>query len=84
MYQPKPPPINPTPADLARYLADELQSVAQSQNDTVNFVQLNVLNVAPKKPRKGTVACADGVNWNPTGTGAGFYGYSAGAWVKLG
>lgn len=41
------------------------------------------LNVAPAKPRAGDIALADGTNWNP-GSGAGFYGYYGGAWVKLG
>jgi hypothetical protein len=84
MYSPKPPPFNPTPEDLARYLSDELQSIAQSQYDTTDFVALNVLHAEPRKPRAGVVACADGTNWNPTATGFGFYGYNGSAWVKLG
>lgn len=45
--------------------------------------QLPELSVAPTKPRAGMIALADGTNWNP-GSGAGFYGYYGGAWVKLG
>lgn len=38
---------------------------------------------APEKPQDGMVLKADGAHWNP-GSGAGFYGYSAGAWRFLG
>jgi hypothetical protein len=83
MYTPKFPPINPDAAGLSSYVVDELQSVAQSQSDPVDFVQLNVLNTAPEKPRDGMLIEADGVNFNP-GSGAGCYMRRAGAWVKLG
>jgi hypothetical protein len=82
MYQPKPPPPNPTIETLAQYLYDELQAIAQSQSDTVDTVRFNVLNVAPKKPREGALACADGTNWAP-GVGAGLYQYIGAAWAKL-
>jgi hypothetical protein len=72
MYQPKPPPFNPDVKTLAGYVSDELQSVAQAQSDTVDSMQLNVLHVAPKKPRKGMLALADGTDWDP-GSGAGLY-----------
>jgi hypothetical protein len=82
-YQPKPPPFNPSLSDLARYVADELQNMAQAQYDTLDSIQLNVLNREPLRPRDGTLAEADGVNWNP-GSGAGCYIRRAGVWVKLG
>jgi hypothetical protein len=72
MYQPKPPPFNPDVAALAQHVNDELQSVAQSQSDTVDSAQFNVLHVAPKKPRKGMLVVADGSDWDP-GSGAGLY-----------
>lgn len=84
MYQPKFPPFSPDVAALTAYVSDELQSVAQSQGDTVDFIQLNVLNAAPSKPRAGQIVCADGVNWQPLGAGGGYFGYFGGAWVKLG
>ena len=37
---------------------------------------------APSSPVEGMLAYADGTTWNPGG-GAGFYGYTSGAWVKL-
>lgn len=83
MYEPKPlPPVDPKAQALADHVADELRAVAQAQDDPVDFIQLNVLNVAPKKPRAGMVVEADGTNWNP-GAGAGCYIYRGG-WVKLG
>ena len=44
--------------------------------------KLEIRNAAPDKPRNGMVVYADGVVWNP-GSGEGFYGYEAGAWVKF-
>lgn len=82
MYQPKYPPVNPDAAALAAYLFDELQAIAQASSDKVDTAQFNVLHVAPKKPREGTVACADGTDWAP-GVGAGLYQYIGSAWVKL-
>lgn len=38
---------------------------------------------APSKLVTGTIVLADGTDWNP-GSGAGFYGYYAGSWHKLG
>ena len=84
MYQPKFPPFSPDVAQLTAYVSDELQSVAQSQGDTVDFVQFNVLPAAPSKPREGMCVCADGTDWQPLGAGGGFFGYFGGAWVKLG
>jgi hypothetical protein len=49
------------------------------------FVKANFVpqTAVPYTPTDGDLAYADGVGWNPGGTGAGFYGYVAGAWVKL-
>jgi len=68
---------------LEVYLAQELRRIAESFLGIEEIV-LPVLNVEPKKPRNGQIVLADGTNFNPGGTGAGFYGRSAGAWVKLG
>jgi hypothetical protein len=46
-------------------------------------IRLTETNVAPEKPRNGDLRFADGVNWDP-GSGAGFYGFYGGNWVKLG
>ena len=63
---------------------EELKRVAEAMQSPNEFLILTPLSVAPKKPRDGVVAMADGVNWNPSGGGAGFYGYYAGSWKKLG
>jgi hypothetical protein len=83
MYQPKFPPMNPGVADLARYVDDELHAVAQAQQDTRDFIQLNVLNRAPIRPRDGMLIEADGTHFDP-GSGAGCYIRRAGVWIKLG
>lgn len=68
--------------DLASFIQDELRRIAIEFSGVENIL-LAELNVAPDKPRDGMVILVDGTNFNP-GSGAGFYGRSAGAWVKLG
>lgn len=68
--------------DLALFLQDELRRIAIEFLGVENIL-LPELNIAPDKPRDGMVILADGTNFDP-GSGAGFYGRSAGAWVKLG
>ena len=82
MYQPRIVPSEPD--DLPRFLAEELQRIAKEMTGAADYRMLNVLHVEPTKPRDGMVVCADGTDWNPGGTGAGFYGRIGGAWVKLG
>lgn len=67
---------------LVEYLQAELHFLAMKL-EKVQFAQLQELSVAPAKPRAGMIVLADGTNWNP-GSGAGFYGYYGGLWVKLG
>lgn len=67
---------------LEDYLAQELRKIAEALL-SVEEILLVELNVEPDKPRDGMIVLADGTNWNP-GSGAGFYGRSAGAWVFLG
>lgn len=69
-------------SDLVLYLKDELRRIA-IEFSGVDGILLPELNVAPAKPRNGMIILVDGTNFNP-GAGAGFYGRSAGAWVKLG
>lgn len=45
-------------------------------------INLRVMTAAPDDPGDGDIYYADGVGWNP-GSGAGFYGYQSGAYVKL-
>ena len=75
----------PTPADaqeLPAYIARELEKIRVAV-DMLALGHLDKTHVAPAKPREGDIRLADGTDWNP-GSGAGFYGYYGGAWVKLG
>lgn len=69
------------PAQLPGFFMAELENIARSINTPT--LRLEMLYVAPKKPRDGDLALADGTSWNP-GSGAGFYGYRAGSWRFLG
>lgn len=81
MYQPRAVPSNP--ADLPAFLQQELMNIARASLEGNQFLSLEMLYVAPAKPRDGMVVLADGTTWNP-GSGGGFYGYCAGAWRFLG
>ena len=81
-YEPEnPPPIKENPV-LATYLIQELRRIAEAFLG-IEEILLVELNVEPDRPRDGMIILADGTNFNP-GSGAGFYGRSAGAWVFLG
>ena len=67
---------------LADFLQTELAKIQEALG-AVTDIRLNVLHVAPSKPRNGDIVLADGTDWNP-GSGAGFYGYSAGSYTFLG
>jgi hypothetical protein len=64
-------------------IEQELQSIAQAMQSPNAALFLTPLAVAPLKPRDGMVVMANGTTFNP-GSGAGFYGYRAGAWRFLG
>ena len=68
--------------ELAAFLDEEFRSIASSLVAVEN-VLLPVLHVEPVRPRNGQIILVDGTDFNP-GSGAGFYGRSAGAWVLLG
>jgi hypothetical protein len=80
-YAPNPPPSNP--ADLQRFLINELQTI-QTAINLIAAGHVDVTHVAPAKPREGDIRLADGTNWNPTGSGKRFVGYRGGVWVDLG
>lgn len=75
--------VPPDSTFLPAFLQQELQSIAQAISQENEFLTLSMRYAAPQKPREGMVVLADGTSWNP-GSGAGFYGYYGGAWVKLG
>lgn len=81
MYQPRA--VPPNPAELPAFLQQELLNIARATLEGNQFLSLEMLYVAPAKPRDGMLVLADGTSWNP-GSGGGFYGYRAGAWRFLG
>jgi hypothetical protein len=81
MYAPAPTPTDPK--QLGAYVRAELERIAREF--TPSFVQLTELHVAPEKPRDGMVIMADGVDFDPDGSGdPGFYGYHSNSWNRLG
>jgi len=50
---------------------------------TVQTLYLEQTFAAPVNAIEGQLLFADGVVWNPGGTGKGIYAYYGGAWVKL-
>lgn len=63
-------------------LEQELNRIEQALENQ-DIVRLTELHAEPIRPRLGMVVLADGSDWDP-GSGAGFYGYYGGVWVKLG
>lgn len=81
MYVPAPVPQDPK--YLTRYINDELLKI-KIAIDVLASGHVDQVYVAPTKPRDGDFRLADGINWNPTATGQGFYGYYNSTWHKLG
>ena len=72
-----------TPSEYSQgYIQDELGYISSAiEQQALGFI--DVINVAPTKPRQGMIRYADGTNWNPGG-GEGIYFFnSGGTWVKL-
>lgn len=84
MYEPRTPvtPIKNVD-DVMRWLWTELQHLSGELRRSEPMAFLDELHVEPKRPRVGMIVLADGTDWDP-GSGAGFYGYYGGSWVKLG
>ena len=70
-----------SPAELTRFLRDELEQIRQVMS-LMQDGQIDVTTVAPAKPRDGMIRRADGVSWNPLGTGAGLFVYYGGGWKR--
>ena len=67
--------------NLSKYTEDEFGQVARALQSTE---APKIWNSAPPKPRRGTIAFADGTHWNP-GHGEGTYVFcSDNAWHFLG
>lgn len=80
-YQPLQPPSS-TETALLVYLMNEFANISEAFTK-VESILLTELHREPDRPRDGMIILADGTNFNP-GSGAGFYGRKAGAWVLLG
>ncbi len=84
---PQPPTLSDPLYSFLRQLIVALSSFIRDVTILVNsgkqtVTQLDVLSNEPESPVNGVIVYADGVGWDPGG-GEGFYGYEAGAWVKL-
>jgi hypothetical protein len=77
-YVPTPVPTGGVTPD---YLFQELLRVSAELELSAEGRNMPVRAVAPVKPREGTLAIADGTNWNP-GLGAGLYEYLGGVWLQ--
>jgi hypothetical protein len=80
-FEPEPPPETDNVQELKRYCYDMFRLVANAI-ELLETGRFDVQYAAPAKAREGTLAFADGTQWNP-GSGKGFYEYRSGAWVKL-
>ncbi len=78
-----PGPVPSDPRDLPRWLREEHDKIAAALKALADG-HLETTYVAPAKPREGDIRLADGVRWNPVGTGQRFVGYRGGSWKELG
>jgi hypothetical protein len=78
-YEPADPPADPV--QLQMHLRTEQQKVAAVVNLLVSG-HLDKTTVAPAKPRDGDIRYADGVLWNPGGTGKGLYMFTT-VWTLI-
>lgn len=67
--------------DVSLYLRDAFDRFERYITQRLERVPL--FTAAPVNPEEGDIVRADGTSWDP-GSGGGFYGYHAGAWVFLG
>lgn len=72
---------DPELREVTAWIERELGYIAQTLLQ-MRFLRVEKLYVEPSRPRDGMIVYADGTSWNP-GSGEGFYGREAGAWVKF-
>lgn len=82
LYSPDDAPADP--AQLQRYLRQEMTKIAAAIT-ALSLGHLDKVSAAPAKPRDGDIRYADGVIWQPNGTGGvGIWYYKSSTWVQLG
>jgi hypothetical protein len=81
-YLSKIPPTNAP--ELVAFLARELEEISRAMSEPNQFLTLDTSYQTPSKVREGMIVLADGVQWSPSGLGAGVYCYYGGSWKKLG
>lgn len=71
---------------MESFNVETLIETVEQLRDSVDFLLSGKYNVqyrAPDRPREGMLLYADGTQWDPSGYGAGFVIYTAGAWKRL-
>jgi hypothetical protein len=68
--------------DLRRSMQYELDKLASSLSQPVEYAALKTLYASPSRIFDGMIVKADGTTWNP-GSGAGVYCRVVSSWVKL-
>lgn len=79
MYSPSPIPQNAEA--LPAYIRIELKKIQNMQGELNNLTVAR--NSAPARVQKNAVFLADGVNWNPAGTGFGYVYWGGSQWKAL-
>ena len=83
IYVPIRPPVDPK--DLPQYLDSELNRLSGELAKLGIGIHHNVMNYEPAKVSAGYEMYADGVNFNPDGSGReGLYVYTSIGWLYLG
>ena len=73
---------HPDSQALTKWVVEAFQAQGRALQEFEN-VRLTVASSEPARPREGTIAFADGANWDP-GDGKGAYVYTDGAWERVG
>lgn len=69
------------PESFRLWVVEQLRRIEDAAIDPILLVT-QTLDQAPVKLREGTIAIADGTNWDP-GSGAGTYVYRGATWRKM-
>lgn len=75
--------VPPDAPQLPQFLDQELSNIEKAQQGPFPFLSLSMAFKEPARLSDGLIVLADGTSWDP-GSGAGYYGFRAGAWRFLG